>query len=71
MPRRATYRRHVKRYRQEPDGTWEKWCSTCDVWWPATSEFFAVSRQLPDGLENRCKDCKNARRRELERRKKQ
>ncbi|GAI63947.1 unnamed protein product [marine sediment metagenome] len=36
-------------------GCWEKQCSKCKEWWPATREFFYGSKR--DGLHPWCKAC--------------
>ena len=42
----------------------EKVCASCDVQLPANTDFFAPSKQRPDGLYRECRDCKNGRARE-------
>lgn len=45
-------------------GDWmEKLCSNCRGW--TDLDNFERSNAMPDGRENRCKPCRNARRREL------
>lgn len=57
----ATYVRLKDRRIRQTDTGPEKWCSTCDEWWPL-EECFTRNCSMPDGYENRCKACRNSRR---------
>jgi len=45
----------VTRPNRKRDG--QKQCSKCDVWYPATSEFFGVCSHHVDGLRSWCRSC--------------
>lgn len=39
----------------------DKKCTVCNEEYPATTEFFHISRQSKDGLKPNCKHCENER----------